>query len=128
MKPEYFFRLADALHGLATDSATAADPIKRTFLCDGQDVSCNVNILGESVDVLHIQPNHDEVVRVLRGECGFRVGGETRRVNTGDLMFIPRDTLHGPIVDSGEIALLSVFAPFFDRTKKNIRWSRDAIA
>jgi len=24
------------------------------------------------------------------------------------------------------VALLSIFAPFFDRTKKNIRWSRDA--
>jgi hypothetical protein len=43
-------------------------------------------------------------------------------------MFIRRDTVHGPIVDSGRIALLSVFAPFFDRTKKNIRWSRDAFA
>jgi len=78
--------------------------------------------------VLHIQPNHDEVVLVLRGECGFRVGGETRRVKAGDFMFIPRNTLHGPIVDSGEVALLSVLAPFFDRTKKNIQWSRDAFA
>ena len=43
-------------------------------------------------------------------------------------MFIPRNTLHGPIVDSGEVALLSVLAPFFDRTKKNIQWSRDAFA
>ena len=128
MSAQYFHRLDDALLGLAIDAETAGDPIKRTFLFDGQDLSCNGNILGESVDVLHIQPNHDEVVLVLRGECGFRVGGETRRVKTGDLMFIPRDTLHGPIVDSGEVALLSVFAPFFDRTKKNIRWSRDAFA
>jgi hypothetical protein len=43
-------------------------------------------------------------------------------------MFIPRDTVHGPIVDSGRVALLSVFAPFFNRTNKNIRWSRDAFA
>jgi mannose-6-phosphate isomerase-like protein (cupin superfamily) len=128
MKPEYFFRLADALRGLATDPATAADPIKRTFLCDGQDVSCNVNILEEGVDVIHIQPAHDELVLVLEGNCGFRVGEETRRVETGDLIYIPRDTVHGPIIDSGRVALLSIFAPFFDRTKKNIRWSRDAFA
>ena len=128
MNSPYFFRLEDALRGLATDPATAADPIKRTFLCDGEHLSCNVNILEESEDVIHIQPNHDEVVLVLEGECGFRVGDESRRVKPGDLMFIPRDTVHGPIIDSGRVKLLSVFAPFFDRAKKNIRWSRDWFA
>ncbi len=128
MNQQYFYRLEDALHGLSTDPATAADPIKRTFLFDGQHVSCNVNILEKSEDVIHIQPNHDEIVLVLEGKCGFRVGDETRRVATGDLMFIPRNTVHGPIIDSGRVALLSLFAPFFDRTKKNIQWSRDAFA
>lgn len=128
MNPQYFYRLADALRGLATDPATAADPIKRTFLCDGEHVSCNVTILEKSEDVIHIQPNHDEVVLVLEGKCGFRVGAETRRVESGDLIFIPRNTVHGPIIDSGRVALLSMFAPFFDRTKKNIQWSRDAFA
>jgi quercetin dioxygenase-like cupin family protein len=118
--------LRDAVRSLATDPATAADPIRRTFLCDGEHISCNVNVLEKSEDVIHIQPDHDEVVLVLEGACGFRVGDETRRVKAGDLMFIPRDTVHGPIIDSGRVALLSVFAPFFDRTKKNIRWSRDS--
>ena len=121
MDSRYFFRVEDAVRGLAADPATAGDPIKRTFLCDGEHVSCNVNVLEESEDVIHIQPDHDELVLVLEGECGFRVGDETRRVKAGDLIFIPRDTVHGPIVDSGRVALLSVFAPFFDRTKKNIR-------
>src|SRR5438552_3557786 len=108
MNSQYFHRLEDALRGLATDPATAADPIKRTFLFDGQDVSCNVNILETTADVIHIQPDHDEIVMVfLEGECGFRVGEEIRRVKTGDLMFIPRNTVHGPIVDSGRVALLS---------------------
>jgi hypothetical protein len=30
MGSQYFHRLADALHGLATDPATAGDPIKRS--------------------------------------------------------------------------------------------------
>lgn len=128
MASQYFFRVEDAVRGLATDPATAADPIKRTFLCDGEHISCNVNVPEESGDVIHIQPDHDELVLVLQGECAFRVGDETKRVKAGDLMFIPRDTVHGPIVDNGRVALLSVFAPFFDRTKKNIRWSRDAFA
>ena len=128
MASQFFFRVEDAVRGLATDPATAADPIKRTFLCDGEHISCNVNVLEESGDVIHIQPDHDELVLVLQGECAFRVGDETKRVKAGDLMFIPCDTVHGPIVDNGRVALLSVFAPFFDRTKKNIRWSRDAFA
>jgi len=128
MDSQYFHRLADALHGLTTDAATATDPIKRTFLFDGQHVSGNVNVLEGGGDVIHVQPDHDEVVVVLEGECGFRVGEESRRVKTGDLIFIPRNTVHGPITDSGRVALLSLFAPFFDRTKKNIRWSRDAFA
>jgi mannose-6-phosphate isomerase-like protein (cupin superfamily) len=122
---QHFYRIKEALYGLATDAATATDPIKRTFLFDGQDLSCNVNILDKSEDVLHLQPDHDEIVLVLEGTCGFRVGQETRRVRPGDLMFIPRNTVHGPIIDSGRVALLSIFAPFFDRTKKNIQWSRD---
>lgn len=128
MSSRYFHCLDDAVHGLKTDPATASEPIKRAFLCDGQYVSCNVTILEKSEDVIHIQPDHDECVLVLDGECGFRVADETRRVKAGDLIFIPRDTVHGPIIDNGRVALLSIFAPFFDRQKKNIRWSRDAFA
>ena len=104
MDSQYFHRLADALHGLKTDAATATDPIKRTFLFDGQHVSGNVNVLEGGGDVIHLQPDHDEVVLVLEGECGFRVGEESRRVKTGDLIFIPRNTVHGPITDSGRVA------------------------
>lgn len=126
MNTKFFIRLDETLRGLKTDPATAKDPIKRMFLCDGEHVSANVNILEETGDLIHIQPFHDELVLILEGECGFRVGGETRRVKAGDLIFIPRDTVHGPMIDSGRVAVLSIFAPFFDRSKKNIRWSRNA--
>jgi quercetin dioxygenase-like cupin family protein len=125
MMGQNFVRLRDALRSLETDPATVNDPIKRMFLCDGQFVSANVSILEDTGDAIHIQSSHDELVLILEGDCGFRVGDETKRVTAGDLIFIPRDTVHGPIIDSGKIALLSIFAPFFDRTKKNIRWSRD---
>ena len=128
MISQTFVRLRDALRTLETDPATANDPIKRMFLCDGQFVSANVSILDDTGDAIHIQSSHDEFVLILEGECGFRVGEETKRVTAGDLIFIPRDTVHGPIIDSGRIALLSIFAPFFDRAKKNIRWSRDGFS
>jgi len=128
MGAKHFVRLKDALQSLEVDSATANDPIKRTFLCDGQHVSANVSILTDTGDAMHIQSSHDELVLILEGECGFRVGEETQRVAAGDLIFIPRDTIHGPIIDNGQIALLSIFAPFFDRSQKNIRWSRENFA
>lgn len=128
MSTNHFIRLDEMLRDLETDPATAKDPIKRMFLCDGEHVSANVNILEGTEDAIHIQPSHDELVLILDGECGFRVGDETKRVKAGDLIFIPRDTVHGPVVDRGRVAVLSIFAPFFDRTKKNIRWSRDAFA
>ena len=43
----HFVRLTDALRRLETDPATANDPIKRMFFCDGQYVSANVSILDE---------------------------------------------------------------------------------
>jgi mannose-6-phosphate isomerase-like protein (cupin superfamily) len=118
----------EALRSLEADPATVHDPIKRTFICDGQYVSANLTLLEDTGDALHVQPNHDELVLIVEGECGFRVGNEVTRVKAGDLIFIPRDTLHGPILDNGRVAALSIFAPFFDRSQKNICWSKDAFA
>jgi len=128
MTTNHFVHLRDWLRGLEADPTTASDPIKRTFVCDGQYVSANLTLLENTGDALHVQPNHDEVVLILEGECGFRVGKEVARVKAGDLIFIPHDTLHGPILDSSRVAALSIFAPFFDRSKKNIRWSKDRFA
>jgi mannose-6-phosphate isomerase-like protein (cupin superfamily) len=125
---KHFVHLHEALRSLETDPATVREPIKRTFLCDGQYVSANLTLLEDTGDALHVQPNHDELVLILEGECGFRVGNEVTRVKAGDLIFIPHDTLHGPILDNGRVAALSIFAPFFDRSQKNIRWSKDGFA
>ena len=122
-----FVNINETLRPMKTDPATAQDPIKRQFVYDGEFLTANVSILEESGDALHTQKGHDELVLILEGEVDFRVGEETRPVQPGDLVFIPKDTLHGPILrKGGRFAALSVFAPFFDRTKQNIKWQRDA--
>jgi quercetin dioxygenase-like cupin family protein len=89
-------------------------------------LTANVSILEESGNALHTQKGHDELVLILEGEVDFRVGEETRRVQPGDLVFIAKNTLHGPILRTGgRFAALSVFAPVFDRTKHNIEWQRE---
>jgi quercetin dioxygenase-like cupin family protein len=122
----HFANLYEKLRAMETDPSTAGDPIKRMFLCDGQYLTANLGIIRESGNALHTQPAHDEIVVILEGEADFRVGDEMRRVGPGDLIFIPRNTLHGPILREGaKFAALSLYAPFFDRSKKNIAWDRD---
>ena len=121
-----FTNLNDALRAMKTDPSTARDPIKRMFLCDGQFITANASIIEESGNALHRQPFHDEIVLILGGEADFRVGEETSHVSAGDMIFIPRNTLHGPIIPKGgRLEALSIFAPFFDRSKKNITWDKD---
>jgi mannose-6-phosphate isomerase-like protein (cupin superfamily) len=52
---------------------------------------------GEAGSSLHTQPAHDELIIVLDGEAEFRVGAETRHIGPGDMVFIPRNTLHGRV-------------------------------
>lgn len=121
-----FTDLTDVLRAMKTDPSTVRDPIKRMFSCDGQFITVNASIIEESGNALHTQPSHDEIVLILGGEADFRVGDETSHVSAGDMIFIPQNTLHGPIVpEGGRLEVLSIFAPFFDRSKKNITWDKD---
>jgi quercetin dioxygenase-like cupin family protein len=121
-----FINLQDAVRTMETDPSTADQPIKRMFVADGEFVSANVSILREPGDALHTQAGHDELVVVIEGDVDFRVGEEVRRVGPGDLIFIPRNTVHGPVIEDGQrFAALSVFAPYFDRGQPNIAWERD---
>jgi mannose-6-phosphate isomerase-like protein (cupin superfamily) len=124
---EPFTRLGELVRSLAAAPATTGHPIKRQFLCDGEFLTANLAIVQETGNALHTQPHHDEVVVVLDGEVDFRVGDTIRRVRPGDLVFIPRTTLHGPILADGDrLAALSVFAPRFDPGKPdNFVWERD---
>jgi quercetin dioxygenase-like cupin family protein len=124
---ESFTRLGELVRSLAADPATIHHPIKRQFLGDGEFLTANLAIVQDAGNALHTQPHHDVVVLVLDGEVDFRVGDIIRRVQPGDLVFIPRGTLHGPILADGDrLAALSVFAPRFDPARPdNFVWQRD---
>jgi len=122
----YFVSLHEKLRAMETDPSTVGDPIKRMFICDGQYLTASLVIVRDSGNALHIHRAHDEIVFVLEGEANFRVGNGVRRAGPGDLLFIPRNSLHGPILREGDkFVALSVYAPFFDRSKKNIEWAKD---
>ncbi len=122
-----FARPSELARALQTDPATAAHPIKREFLCDGEFLTANLAVVEHAGNALHTQPHHDEFVVIVEGEVDFRVGDETRRVQPGDVVFIARNTIHGPVLTAGErLVALSVFAPHFDpNDPANFVWNRD---
>ena len=118
--------LADLIQSFQTDAATENDPVKRMFICDGEFITANIATSAGDGSKLHTQPGHDEIVIVIEGEGEFRVGDETRQVGPGDLIFIPRNTLHGRVrTSTPTMSTLSIYAPFFDRKKENIIWAPD---
>ena len=123
----YFRNLNQIVESLETDESTKNDPIKRAFVFDGKHLTANVGIVRDSGNALHTQKHHDEILVIIEGNVDFKVGNEVKKVGKGDLVFIPQNTLHGPILDEGQsFAALSVFAPYFDRSKNNIVWDRDS--
>ena len=122
----HFQNLDQIAESLEVDPSTRGDPIKRIFVIDGEHLTANVAIVRDTGNSLHTQKQHDEVLVIIEGGVEFQVGEEITEVKRGDLVFIPRDTLHGPIVQEGQsFAALSVFGPQFDRSKNNILWDRD---
>lgn len=122
-----FQSLAQIVDTLEADPSTLGDPIKRTFVVDGQHLTANVAVVSGTDNSLHTQAAHDELLVIVEGNVAFRVGDETEQVNPGDLVFIPEGTIHGPVLEDGQsFAALSVFAPLFDPSKQNIDWDRDS--
>ena len=118
--------LNEIVKNFQTDDSTTNDPVKRMFICDMESMTANIASSSGDGSKLHTQPDHDEIVIVIDGEAEFRVGDEVYRVGPGDFVFIPRNTLHGrvrTITDS--MSALSIYSPFFDRTKENITWEKE---
>jgi len=118
--------LNEIVKNFQTDESTANDPVKRMFICDMESMTANIASSSGGGSKLHTQPNHDEIVIIIDGEAEFRVGEEVHRVSPGDFVFIPRNTLHGrvrTITDS--MSALSIYSPYFDRTKENIVWEKE---
>ncbi len=64
---------------------------------------------------LHKHQFHSEHVYVISGEGDMILGKEKRRIKTGDIIFIPKETPHALKVTSNEpVKILSVQSPYFD--------------
>jgi hypothetical protein len=75
-----FHSLRRIVDSLEINESTKHDPIKRTFVVDGQHLTANIGVLSDCGNALHTQPNHDELLVIIDGNVNFRVGGEVRIV------------------------------------------------
>jgi len=122
----FFQNLDEIIESMEVDPLTKDDPIKRSFVVNGSHLTANVAIVRDCGNSLHTQTDHDEILVIVNGGVDFRVGDEVREVQSGDLIFIPQNTIHGPIVKEGQsFVALSVFGPEFDPSKKNISWDQE---
>ena len=111
---------------LVADAARAPDPtgVSRDDLFAGTGSSAHVVRVRTRVP-LHIHETHDETVVILKGAgrltYGQGFGKLVARADVdlfaGDVIFIPRGTMHGFVnmLENGEETIaVSVFAPVFD--------------
>lgn len=64
---------------------------------------------------LHKHQFHSEHVYVISGEGDMTLGNEKRKIKSGDIIFIPKETPHSVNVTSKEpVKILSVQSPYFD--------------
>lgn len=102
---------------LTTDTiglSTTSDNIyNRALFSDSLSSSFCIVIKKEVKAHKHLQ--HSEQVMILEGEGLMVLGDKTFTVKKGDLIFIPKNTIHS-VKNSGKIPLkvLSVQAPYFD--------------
>ncbi len=62
----------------------------------------------------HYHATHEEIAYIIRGHGKMRLGDEVKPAKAGDVMFIPKKTIHTFIPESDDCIALSIFAPAFD--------------
>ena len=59
----------------------------------------------------HFHPNEEQFVLMMEGKMNMILGDETRIVEKGDLIFIPRNTRHGIAIIEGPAVFFTVKSP-----------------
>jgi mannose-6-phosphate isomerase-like protein (cupin superfamily) len=69
----------------------------------------------------HYHAHHTEQIVVVSGEADMILGSQVIHIKAGDVIFIPKNTMHSVTVTSLEpLRVVSVQAPFFDGTDRVI--------
>lgn len=84
------------------------------FLCDAQDTGGAWSLMEEDIPTGHGPPPHrhdwDEAYYVVSGALDFLVDGRPVRIEAGDFLYLPRNTVHAFKGGSDAPARILIFA------------------
>lgn len=84
------------------------------FLCDAQDTAGAWSLMEEDIPIGHGPPPHrhdwDEAYYVIGGALDFQVDGQPVRIEAGDFLYLPRNTVHAFKGGSEAPARILIFA------------------
>jgi len=99
---------------IVQDPLKEGELIRITSLAQGRDATVNL-VRTTGALKKHYHADHEEIVYIIHGGGTMTMGDKQKRVRPGDVIYIPRKTIHG-FVNGGEweTAVLSVISPAFD--------------
>ena len=106
-----------------TNEADLVTPAKLATV-EGRDIGSDSLSSGNVIWIktelkAHKHLTHSEHVYVIDGEAEMRLGDKTVKIKNGDIIFIPKGTVHAVKVTSKRpLKVLSVQAPYSDGTDR----------
>jgi quercetin dioxygenase-like cupin family protein len=86
------------------------DGIERQMVWGDRVMVCRLRIAPRTVTPVHSHP-HEQITLVERGPVEFTIDGQTRIVQTGDVLVFPSHLRHGATMLDEEVVLIDIFSP-----------------
>jgi quercetin dioxygenase-like cupin family protein len=84
--------------------------IERQMVWGDRVMVCRLRIAPRTVTPVHSHP-HEQITLVERGPVEFTIDGQTRIVQTGDVLVFPSQIRHGATMLDEEVVLIDIFSP-----------------
>ena len=84
--------------------------IERQMVYGERVMVCKLRIAPRTVTPVHSHP-HEQITLVEQGPVEFFIDGQSRIVNTGDVLHFPSNIRHGATMLDREVVLIDIFSP-----------------
>jgi quercetin dioxygenase-like cupin family protein len=113
-KEQVFAKSYRALVG----EVSATEPRRSNLWTLRRDETIRINLVEISSHLpLHIHPDADHSILVIRGVLIATVGAKNYRMEQGDFISIPAGTIHGYALAGPDALFVSMDAPYYDPKK-----------
>jgi len=94
----------------AVPTVRVGEGIERQMVWGDRVMVCRLRIAPRTVTPVHSHP-HEQITLVERGPVEFTIDGQTRIVQTGDVLVFPSHLRHGATMLDAEVVLIDIFSP-----------------